>query len=360
MEAEVIKRHIPELVTAISDCVQPVSDQCLAKGLIPDSVYNQVLESGGTSEDKARTLILAVKKSIERDSRCFELLLKVLEEMFPRRRNDSLLNRIRTEYDSENGNTRRDVVSVSPNEQVLPSDEFSRQVMLQQIPVTYLGRLEESIRQHAEACVEKRLLKEQLEYKSEENEKLKKELQELRRKNQEETDLASVTSQRISACEAEMAQLKEKIDAVESTIEDQGMRMKRGKSVIGIKMKEFLQAVQEERNTFEKKLEEKKDEVMQAHKKWRESEKEFETKLKEKDDEVQALHRKHEKERGELNSKMKDLEHRVELYEKDLTIKKLKLEYYESSKAVPVFSHLSQDEQAIDSLDFLRHLEDRS
>ena len=56
MEAEVINGFLPDLVTAISDCVQPVSDQCLAKGLIPDSVYKRVLESGGTSEDKARTL----------------------------------------------------------------------------------------------------------------------------------------------------------------------------------------------------------------------------------------------------------------------------------------------------------------
>ena len=56
MEAQVIKSFLPDLVTAISDIVQPVSDQCLAKGLIPESVYKRVLESGGTSEDKARTL----------------------------------------------------------------------------------------------------------------------------------------------------------------------------------------------------------------------------------------------------------------------------------------------------------------
>ena len=124
MEAEVIKHHIPDLVTAISDCVQPVSDQCLAKGLIPDSVYKRVLESGGTSEDKARTLILAVKKSIERDSGCFELLLKVLEEIFPLGRNDLLSKRIRREHDSASGNTCHDIVSVSPNKQLLPSGEL--------------------------------------------------------------------------------------------------------------------------------------------------------------------------------------------------------------------------------------------
>ena len=76
--------------------------------------------------------------------------------------------------------------------------------MLQQI--TFLGKLEESIRQRAEACAEKRHLNEQLKSKPEKNKKLKEELQELKSKTQDETSLASVTSQRISACEAEMAQ----------------------------------------------------------------------------------------------------------------------------------------------------------
>ena len=90
-----IEDFLPDLVTAISDCVQSVSDQCLAKGLIPESVYKRVLESGGTSEDKARTLILAVKTSTETDSRCFEIFLNILHEKFPYRIRDSLLLQIR-------------------------------------------------------------------------------------------------------------------------------------------------------------------------------------------------------------------------------------------------------------------------
>ena len=41
MAAKLIEKFLPDLVTAISDSVQPVSDQCLAKGLIPDSVYKR-------------------------------------------------------------------------------------------------------------------------------------------------------------------------------------------------------------------------------------------------------------------------------------------------------------------------------
>ena len=104
-----ITSFLPDLVTAISDIVQPVSDQCLAKGLIPDSLHKRVLESGGTSEDKARTLVLAVKKSTETDSRCLEILLTILEEKLPYKIRDNLLSQIRKEI-SEKANTCREVV----------------------------------------------------------------------------------------------------------------------------------------------------------------------------------------------------------------------------------------------------------
>ena len=55
MEADVIMKFLADLVNTTSDCVQAVSDQCLAKGLITESIYRRrILESGGTSEDKAR------------------------------------------------------------------------------------------------------------------------------------------------------------------------------------------------------------------------------------------------------------------------------------------------------------------
>ena len=96
-----LRRFTPDLVTAISDCVQPVSDQCLAQGLVPEAVYKKVLESGGTSEDKARTLILAIKKSTETDNRCLKILLNILDEQLPHGIKDKLLSAIRRELESE-------------------------------------------------------------------------------------------------------------------------------------------------------------------------------------------------------------------------------------------------------------------
>jgi hypothetical protein len=110
--AEMIRNFLPDLVTAISDNVQPVSGQCLSKGLIPESVYKRVLESGGTSEDKARTLILAVKSSTETDSRCLEILLKILERELPHVVKEKLLTEIRKEITNK-GNTCRAVVPLA-------------------------------------------------------------------------------------------------------------------------------------------------------------------------------------------------------------------------------------------------------
>ena len=80
--------------------------------------------------------------------------------------------------------------------------------------------------------------------------------------------------------------MKGRMEAMESTIEDQAMKTKRGQTVMVIKMKRFLQGVQEEKEVLMKDLQRKRDEILKADKKQVE---EFETKLKEKDEELQAL-----------------------------------------------------------------------
>ena len=140
MEAEVITNFLPNLITAISDCVQSVSDQCLAKGLISDSVYKRVLESGGTSEDKARTLILAVKTSTETDGRCLEILLNVLEEQLPHGIRDKFLSAIKKEI-SEKSNTCREVALLTHSVQPIPSEQLPGESTA--IHTQLLGRLED-------------------------------------------------------------------------------------------------------------------------------------------------------------------------------------------------------------------------
>ena len=153
MEAEVIKRFLPDLVTAISDNVPSVSDQCLAKGLIAKQVHERVLESGETSKDRARTLLLAVQNSTETDSRCLEIFLSILDEVLPRANRVKLLSDIRKEV-TEKVNTCKAVVPSAQAIQQLQPGELAKESALQQS--SQLGRFEDSIRQHAHACAEKK------------------------------------------------------------------------------------------------------------------------------------------------------------------------------------------------------------
>ena len=195
MEDEVINSFLPDLVTAVSDSVLSVSDQCLAKGLINETVYKRVLESGGTSEDKARTLILAVKKSTETDSRCLEILLNILEQELPFAIRENLLSKIRKELTEK----------------------------------ALLGRFEDSIRQHEHACAEKKLLEERLKVKSEKCERLKGELETLKGQNEE---LASNTQSRITACTKQIENLEKRIEKLHKTVEEQGMQTRRGRNMV--------------------------------------------------------------------------------------------------------------------------------
>ena len=228
-----LTNSLPSLITAISDIVQPVSDQCLAKGLIPESVYKRVLESGGTSEDKARTLVLAVKTSIETDSRCLEILLTILDEKLPHGIKDNLLSQIRKEI-SEKVNACREVVPHSAQLVHVPSEEIPRESTA--LHTQLLGRLEDSIRQHERACTEKNLLEQRLKAKSEKYEKLKHDLEAL--KSQTKKISASIrdnmdkTQSRILACESGMMTLKTRIKELEKIIEEQDMQAKRGRDTV--------------------------------------------------------------------------------------------------------------------------------
>ena len=251
-----ITSFLPDLVTAISDIVQPVSDQCLAKGLIPESVYKRVLESGGTSEDKARTLILAVKKSTETDSRCLEILLTILEETLPYRIRDNLLSQIRKEI-SEKANTCREVVPRSA--QLVPSEEIPRESTT--IHTQLLGRFEDSIRQHEHACTEKNLLEQRLKAKSEKYEKLKHDHEALKSQTKEISasiqDDMDRAQHKILACESRIMDLKTRIKELEKVIEEQDMQARRGRDTVTTRTVDFFTQLAKQETEKAVKMKEK-------------------------------------------------------------------------------------------------------
>ena len=237
MEAEIIETFLPGLVTAISYNVQSVSDQCLAKGLITKPVHEIVLESGGTSKDRARTLLLAVQNSTETDSRCLEIFLSILDEVLPRASRVKLLSEIRKEL-TEKVNTCKAVVPSAQAIQQLPPGELSKESALQQSSL--LGRFEDSIRQHERACAEKNLLEERLKVKSEKCKRLKDELETLRKQNQE---LASNTQRKITACTGKIDEFKKRMEELRKTIDEQGMQAKRGRSVVITQTKKLFDSL---------------------------------------------------------------------------------------------------------------------
>ena len=99
IEAKIITHNLPDLVTAVSDSVVPVSTACFAKGIIPKATYESVLQlAGGTNEVKTNKLLLAVIKSTETDNRrCFRLFLNVLDEVLPDAVKGAVLSAMRKE-----------------------------------------------------------------------------------------------------------------------------------------------------------------------------------------------------------------------------------------------------------------------
>ena len=288
-----IKSFLPDLVTAISDCVQPVSDQCLAKGLIPDSVYKRVLESGGTSEDKARTLILAVKTSAESDGRCLEILLNILDEQLPYEIRENLLSTIRKMI-TENANTCQAVITSPQSIQQVPNEQLPRESTTFHFKL--LGRFEDSIRQHEGACIEKNLLEQRLQTKSEKYEKLKHELQSLKEKNQETSlihdDIARVQS-RISGCECKITNLKKKIEELQKIIEEQDMQAKRGRDMMATQT----------RNLFT---------LFAKH-----SQQQIEKAIKDTEDAAQKMVKE--------QLKLKEMQHQLQIQEKEQRIRELEV-----------------------------------
>ena len=105
-----------------------------------------------------RTLILAVKKSTETDSKCLEIFKKILEEQLPYTIRDKLLSKIRNEIAEKAKMTAEVPKGVSQNIEHIPREELAKESFV--LPSYLLARFEKSIREHESACTEKRLLEE--------------------------------------------------------------------------------------------------------------------------------------------------------------------------------------------------------
>ena len=312
MEAEVIISFLPDLVTAVSDSVLSVSDQCLAKGLIPESV----LESGGTSKEKARTLILAVKKTTETDSRCLDILLNILEQELPFAIRENLLSKIRKEL-TEKANTCRAVVPLSKAVQQVPLGELSKETTLQQSAL--LGRFEDSIRQREHACVEKKLLEERLK---------------VLESRKDENDTAKMEN-KIETCTNQIESLKKRIEELQKAIEEQNMQARRGRNTI----------ITETKKAFVQLAQQSQQEIQRREEEIQRKEEEHKAALRE----AEALATK----KAEDEMKVKERELKVIVQEKELRIRELEVESKQRKESSESSGVIPDDILSVDHLDAL-------
>ena len=307
-EADTLKAFIPDLVTAICDCVQPVSDQCLAKGLISETTHRQVLESRGTSNEQARTLILSVQISTKTDGGCFEVFLDTLNDILPYRVKEKLLSVMRKDL-TDRAAMRKSVIPASQSTRFMLEDDHLQCIKQQGF---LFGKYESSMKKYAHASAEKTSCEESLQNKTKESGRLRSSLEVLKIQssgnNSQEIDS---TVERLSACETEMSELKERIEKLEGVLQEEDMQARRGKSKIMVGTKRFARMTQEQ---FTAVLKEKEEEHKRSLK---EKDEEYKRSLKEKEDELRRRMQE------EIDVKMKD--HMIALRESQLQVKELEL-----------------------------------
>ena len=303
-----ITKFLADLVNATSDCVQAISDQCLAKGLITRSTYDRVLEPGGISEDKARTLILSVQKSTRTDSSCFNTLVEILDEQLPPASKRKLLQEMKQELEDRamSSKTLVPLHSQQSAEFNMPLTVASLQCVQQQSSL--LGRYENSVSRLAYTSARKNHFEEELQSRVDKSGQLKDKLEMLENQLKSNSLVSeheiSSTKDRISACETEMGDLKRRIEELKYIIEEESMQAKRGRSTIRMETKRLFDQV-----------------VYQSQQEIRRKGEELTEILRSKEQE----HQKVVSEREATVVKIRELEHKVALQEKELKIKEMEL-----------------------------------
>ena len=298
VESETLEAFLPDLMTAICDDVQRITDQCLASGIISDSRRRRILEAKG-SEDQTRALIQCVQNSTKTDSRCFEIFLDCLDKELPRLVKEKLLPDMRRDL-AERASIRKAVVPAAGFPKLQEDDHM---LCLQQ-QRSLFGRYENSMKKYAHASAEKGLCEQSLQSKTQESGQLRSTLEMLRNQSSAASYSQEIDStvERLSACEMEMAALKERIEKLESIVQEEDMQARRGKNIIMVGTKTFARMTEEQ---FAAALREKDEECKRL--------------LKEREDE---LRRRMEE---EMDIREKDLKHQVEIQQTQLQMKELEL-----------------------------------
>jgi TolA-binding protein len=118
------------------------------------------------------------------------------------------------------------------------------------------------VKKHAVASGERDLCKDSLQRKTEEREKLRGELEGQDSEADDSKEIES-TKERLSACEAEIAELRERIEKLEGDMEEEDMQTRRGKNIIMVGTKMFMRMAEhgfkEKEEEYKRLLKEKEE-----------------------------------------------------------------------------------------------------
>ena len=276
-ETSTLEAFLPQLVTAVCDDVQRITDQCLSSGLISDSGRRRILEWRG-SEDQARELIQRVQNNTKTDGRCFEIFLDCLDKELPRLAKERLLTDVRKYLEDMRATQLDGVIRRAIESQPASQSQITRfmpqgdpQERIQQ-QSSLFGRYENSVKNYAYASAERTHCEELLKNKEKESEALRSELKRLDGQNSEADESKEIesTKERLSACEVEIAELSEKVKKLEDIIREEDMQARRGKSIIIVGTKKWMKmaehALKEKEEECKRLLKEKEDELLQEEK----------------------------------------------------------------------------------------------
>ena len=208
----IVELFIEKLIPATSSSIPPLCDQYVSTGLISKETHRRLCETKVNSkEDKARISLQAIMETIENDDRCFDIFLTTLHRTLPIVVGSKLVAEIIEE-------SKKYTVTVL-DDGLLAEGNGS----------DIRDKYQEATTKLEEAHRDIKKLKEDLELKIQENEKLQKKLSELRADGSEKKNAKEIEKlkEKITKYEHEISQLQKKVEEKEKEVEFWDMKMKR-------------------------------------------------------------------------------------------------------------------------------------
>ena len=270
MEARIIEKFTQKLVPAICDCIRPVATACMANGLIHGDTCDDILGSTDSNKEKTRRLVEAVRNCTEVDDLSFGVFLDTMESQLPKRRKATLLLAMRRELakaeqaQTVDGQTNecKDLLPMATAHHRIVTSASHRQLsvlhtqglssstglglpLLSQEQNPLIGKLEEATTKHAYAIIDKKLLEDQLT----QNERLRAQLTKIGQLSVPSLPSGTESQQPGTSSlksEADILQMKEKIEELEQKSIELDMAIKRYRRAIHIKGEEVMLMAQRE------------------------------------------------------------------------------------------------------------------